>query len=128
MHRQTPHTIVIIDDAPDHRDILVRLLRATGYRVVELAPGPDAAAQAEHACPDLILIGLSLPGQPGWETARQLRTRAPLAATPVLGATLFPSLHTRRRVQSIGCWDRLDKPYDFDYLLARVRNLLALAA
>jgi CheY-like chemotaxis protein len=124
-----PHqTIVIIDDAADHRDVLCRLLRATGYQVVELAPGPDAAEQAERARPDLILVGLSLPGQPGWETARQLRTRAPLAATPVIGATVFPSLLSRRRVQAIGCSERLDKPFDFDDLLARVERLLALSA
>ena len=122
------HTILIIDDAADHRDVLGRLLRATGYHVIEIEPGPHALDYAEQARPDLIFVGLSLPGQPGWETARQLRTRAPLAHTPLIGATVFASLLPQRWVEAIGCLDRLEKPFDFDYLLTRVRGILPLAA
>ncbi|MDZ4717827.1 MAG: response regulator [Roseiflexaceae bacterium] len=121
-------TILIIDDAAEHRDILSRLLRATGYDVFEVLPGPDALARAMQVQPDLILANLSLPGQPGWETVRQLRTHAPLAHTPVLGTTVFTTLVPRWRVQSIGCTDCVDKPFDFDMVLSRVRGLLPLAA
>jgi CheY-like chemotaxis protein len=123
-----PHTILIIDEAADHRDVLGRLLRATGYRVIEIDPGPSALDRAEQEQPDLIFVGLSLPGQPGWETARQVRTRAPLANTPMIGATVFSALLPHRLVEAIGCLDRLDKPFDFDYLLTRVRGILSLAA
>lgn len=121
-------TILIIDDAADHRDILCRLLRATGYRVLEVLPGPDALAQAMRVQPDLIMANLSLPGQPGWETVRQLRTHAPLANTPVIGTTVFTTLLSQLRIQAIGCTAYVDKPFDLDMVLARVRGLLPLAA
>ncbi|HEY3228430.1 MAG TPA: response regulator, partial [Roseiflexaceae bacterium] len=65
-------TIMIVDETPDHRSILRRLLAAVGYRVLEAASGADALDQARDVRPDLILMALSLPGQPGWDTARLL--------------------------------------------------------
>jgi CheY-like chemotaxis protein len=120
-----PHrTIMIIDDTPDHRDILGRLLRAVGYRVVEAAPGEEALAMACNVRPDLILTALSLPGQPAWETARLLRNQPTLAKTPILGATLYNTLLPWSRVRAIGCSDFIDKPFDIDDLLYRITALL----
>ena len=120
-----PHrTIMIIDETPDHRDILGRLLRAAGYRVVESAPGDEALSMACNVRPDLILTALSLPGQPAWETARLLRSQPVLADTPILGSTLYNTLLPWSRVRAIGCSDYLDKPFDLDELLYRVTTLL----
>jgi CheY-like chemotaxis protein len=120
-----PHrTILIIDDTPDHRDILGRLLRAVGYQVVEAAPGEEALTMACTVRPDLILTALSLPGQPAWETARLLRDQPALASTPILGATLYNTLLPWSRIRAIGCSDLVDKPFDIDELLHRVSTLL----
>jgi DNA-binding response OmpR family regulator len=118
-------TIMIVDEAHDHRDILSRLLRATGYRVVEAEPGEVALDRARSEVPDLILMALSLPGQPAWETARALRTLPTLDATPILGATMLTTLLTHSRVRALGCVDYVDKPFDLDGLLERIRELLA---
>ncbi len=117
-------TIMIIDDTPDHCDILGRLLRAVGYQVVEAAPGEEALRVACEARPDLILTALSLPGQPAWETARLLRAQPALANTPILGTTLYNTLLPWSRVRAIGCSDFVDKPFDIDELLYRVTALL----
>jgi CheY-like chemotaxis protein len=117
-------TIMIIDDTPDHRDLLSRLLRAVGYQVLEAAPGQDALEQACGARPDLILTTLSLPGQPAWETARQLRDQPVLAGTPILGASVYNPLLTPSRAHAIGCADYVDKPFDLDDLLRRIMLLL----
>lgn len=122
-----PHTILIVDDAADHRDILARLLRATGYHVLEATPA-EALDRANGARPDLILFALSLPGQRAWETARQLHAVPALAATPILGSTLYPTLIKRSRVHTIGCVDCVDKPFDLDDLLDRIAGLLRMTA
>jgi DNA-binding response OmpR family regulator len=119
-----PHTILIIDEAHDHRDILARLLRAVGYRVVESEPGEAAVDRAQHEAPDLILMSLSLPGQPAWETARALRALPALGGTPILGATMLTTLLSYSRVRALGCQDYVAKPFDLDDLLSRVRALL----
>ena len=118
-------TIMIIDDTPDHRDMLGRLLRAVGYRVLEASPGEAALEQARGERPDLILAALSLPGQPAWETARLLRDQPALADTPILGASVYNPLLTPSRAQALGCADYVDKPFDLDDLLRRIMQLLS---
>ncbi|MFO7169101.1 MAG: response regulator [Chloroflexota bacterium] len=117
-------TILIVDDAHDHRDILARLLRANGYRAIEAEPGEAALERAQAEAPDLILTALSLPGQPAWETARALRSLPDVGHTPILGVTMLTTLLSHRRVRALGCVDFVDKPFDLDGLLARIRELL----
>ena len=121
------HTIMIIDDTPDHRDMLGRLLRAVGYRVLESSPGQSALDQACGEQPDLILTALSLPGNPAWETARLLRDQPTLANTPILGASVYSPLLTTSRAQALGCSDYVNKPFDLDDLLRRILLLLPSA-
>jgi CheY-like chemotaxis protein len=121
MQRQT---ILIVDDTPDHRGILRRLLDAVGYRVVEAASGDDAIDQACAELPDLILMALKPPGHPGWEAARTLASQPALRHTPILGTTIYNTLMTAPRVRALGCADFVDKPFDLDELLLRIGALL----
>ena len=117
-------TIMIIDETPDHRDMLGRLLRSIGYRVLEATPGQAAIDQARGERPDLILTALSLPGQPAWETARLLRDQPALSDTPMLGTSVYSPLLTPSRAQALGCADYVNKPFDLDDLLRRIMLLL----
>jgi CheY-like chemotaxis protein len=116
-------TIMIVDETADHRSILHRLLDAVGYRVLE-SSSADALDRASAERPDLIVMALSLPGHPGWETARMLRAQPALAETPILGTTVYNTLLTAPRVRAIGCVDFVDKPFDLDDLLYRISRLL----
>ncbi|MBC8160211.1 MAG: response regulator [Roseiflexaceae bacterium] len=116
--------ILIVDDTPDHCELLRRLLQVAGYQVVVAATGSEAIAQAQQTPPDLILAALSLPGQPAWEAARQLRSVSGLETTPMLGTTVFTTLLTGPRVRAIGCADFVEKPFDFDTLLYRIGQLM----
>jgi len=118
-------TILIVDEAHDHRDILARLLRASGYHVVEAEPGLDAIACVHTIIPDLVLLSLSVPGRAAWETATIFSSHPTLVGTPILGTTVFHTLISRSRVRSIGCVDWVDKPFDLDDLLDRIRLLLS---
>lgn len=121
-------TIMIVDEAPDHRAILSRLLRTVGYRVIECDHGEPAVGRAQAEAPDLIVMSLSLPGQPAWETARALRSLPALSRTPILGATTLTTLLSPSRVRDLGCEDCVAKPYDMDDLLGRIRSLLPATA
>jgi CheY-like chemotaxis protein len=124
----TRRTILVVDEAADHRDILARLLRFSGYHVVEAAPSNALDYVFSGIRPDLILCSLSLPGQRAWETVRQLRTLPEIATVPILGTTVYTTLIKRSRAQSIGCIDYVEKPFDLDGLIEYVRNLLSTPA
>ncbi len=117
-------TILIIDEAADHRDILCRFLRATGYDVVEASPGPELLNATPIFDPDLILLDLTVPGYTGWDTALQLRNNSKFNDVPIVGATLFTTLWSQAGVKALGCIEYLDKPFDLDLVLNRIRNLL----
>lgn len=119
------HTIMIVDETPEHRDILQRLLHAEGYRVIEATPGDSALDQAVDQPPDLILVELSLPGQRAWETVRRLSTQPTLSGIPLLGTTVYHTLLTSTRVEALGCSGYVEKPFDLDELLRRIDTLLS---
>ena len=55
---------------------------------------------------------------------RQLRSQPALARTPILGTTVYNTLHKSARVRGIGCADYVEKPFDLDDLLFRINKLL----
>ncbi len=70
-------TILVVDDDPDVRRVLVDSIDAIGYRVVEASDGPSGlAALAEHA-PDLMMVDFAMPGMNGAEVARAARLLQP---------------------------------------------------
>jgi DNA-binding NarL/FixJ family response regulator len=67
-------TLLIVDDQADFRGLARRLLTADGFDVVgEAADGPAAVAAARVLQPDVVLLGVQLPGFDGFEVTRRLR-------------------------------------------------------
>lgn len=116
-------TILVVDQAAEHRDILGRLLRSIGYQVVEAVPGSEALAEAERTNPNLMLVELTLPGQAAWETAHQLRST--FANIPIVGTTDLTTLLSRRSLERMGFAGYIDKPFDLDALVDCVTMLVA---
>lgn len=104
--------------------MLHRLLVAAGYHVIASQPGSDAMDKAQMLRPDLILAALSLPGQPAWETVRQLRAAVSLAQTPILGTTVYSALLSIARVKAAGLEGYVEKPFDIDDLLGRIHQMI----
>ncbi|HYD99665.1 MAG TPA: PAS domain S-box protein [Alphaproteobacteria bacterium] len=70
-------TILVVDDDPDIRRVLVDSLDMLGYRVVEAADGPSGLAALDSAPPDLLMVDFAMPGMNGAEVARAARARHP---------------------------------------------------
>src|SRR5690606_5977636 len=88
---RAPVRVLVVDDTPDNRLILQRLLRADGVDVAVASSGEEALEVAASADFDVILLDLMMPGLDGFETLAALRERAP-RGPPVLALTarLFP--------------------------------------
>src|SRR4029079_1618833 len=71
----TGETILVVDDEPLVRDLLVQFLSLRGYRVLGVKDGSEALSMLEQTPPDLILLDLFMPGMDGVEVLRQLRQR-----------------------------------------------------
>ncbi len=65
--------VLIADDCPDNRDSLALLLRAWGFEVAVAADGPSALEAFQTFNPHAAILDIAMPGQDGWDVARQLR-------------------------------------------------------
>jgi DNA-binding response OmpR family regulator len=118
-------TILLVEDAQDLAQVVVRELSAAGYRVLHAADGPRGLAlqRAEH--PDLLILDWMLPGMDGLEVLRRIRTATDgSATTPVLMLTARGEEADRVIGLELGADDYLTKPFSLRELIARVRALL----
>ncbi|MBK8869259.1 MAG: response regulator transcription factor [Dermatophilaceae bacterium] len=113
--------ILVVEDEESFSDPLSYLLRKEGYSVAVAATGPEALSEFEKNGADLVLLDLMLPGIPGVEVCRQLRTRS---AVPIIMLTAKDSEVDKVVGLEMGADDYVTKPYSSRELLARVRAVL----
>src|ERR1700733_15191359 len=82
-----PRALLVVEDDPDHREIVRDILEEEGYRVDTAIHGQDALtrlASMSGALPDLILLDMLMPVMDGWAFMAALKERPALSAIPVL--------------------------------------------
>jgi len=120
--------VLIADDDPAIRDLVVFQLQAEGHRCVAVGDGEAAlAAMREHA-PDLAILDVSMPGMSGFEVCRELRADPALAWMPVLVLTASVQGSDVTQGFASGADDYVVKPFDPRELSERVRAMLDRAA
>jgi DNA-binding response OmpR family regulator len=113
--------ILVVDDDPDIRRLLVELLQRAGHQVEEAADG-RAGLRALHASsPDLVLLDVSMPDLDGWQTLERIRD---LTDVPVIMLTARGQELERVRGLQAGADDYVTKPFGRQELVARVQALL----
>jgi two-component system cell cycle response regulator DivK len=117
--------ILVTDDQEDNRRILIDLLTAAGFEVIEAATGEEGVAQAERHKPDLILMDIQLPGIDGLEATRRIKGQPALAHIPVFAVTSFALAGDEAKALAAGCDGYVAKPFSPRALLQRVRETLA---
>ena len=113
--------VLVVEDEPEVRDFLLRVLRETAWAADGAPDGRAAlAALAAHEY-DLAVLDLGLPDIDGFELCRQLRARGD--HTPVLMLTARNAVNDRVRGLDAGADDYLAKPFAVNELRARLRAL-----
>jgi CheY-like chemotaxis protein len=114
------HKILLVDDDPGIRKILLRLLAEEDYLVLTAANGVEALELANTTKFDLVLLDLNMPVKNGWETFEQLSAKYPLLPIILITARpnqLFPALAS-------GVGALMEKPLNFVKLFHTIQNLL----
>jgi two-component system, OmpR family, response regulator len=113
--------VLVVEDDPSARDLLVAILEDDGYQVRAVADGRAALETAEGFKPDLALIDGGLPGIDGKEVLRRLRLTGNLPIIFVTAADSAEDIHGGFRM---GADDYIVKPFDPEELSWRVRAVL----
>jgi two-component system, OmpR family, response regulator RegX3 len=113
--------ILLVEDEIALSDPLSFLLEREGYEVEVAADGPSAIAAFDQHGADMVLLDLMLPGLPGTEVCREIRTRS---TVPIIMLTAKDSEIDIVVGLELGADDYVTKPYSTRELLARIRAVL----
>ena len=119
--------ILIVEDEKDIRDLVHYNLEAEGFVVVEASDGEMGLHLAAKERPALIILDSMLPGVPGLEVCKLLRTREATLHVPILMLTARASEVDKVLGLEMGADDYVTKPFSPRELVARVKAVLRRA-
>jgi len=114
-------TVLVVDDEPIVREVVVRYLEREGFRTLETGNGDEARALLERHSPSLVVLDVMLPGTDGLELCRWIRGRR---GPPVIMLTARGEEADRIVGLELGADDYVTKPFSPRELVARVRTVL----
>jgi DNA-binding response OmpR family regulator len=114
-------TVLVVDDEPIVRDVVVRYLRRDGFTTLEAGDGDSARRLIETGEPELVVLDVMLPGTDGLELCRWIRNRSDL---PVIMLTARGEEADRIVGLELGADDYVTKPFSPRELATRVRTVL----
>jgi len=118
--------ILCIEDNPDNRMLIRRILRPENYYLMEAENGLQGLSIAESRKVDLILLDINLPDIDGYEVARRLRSSAKskLARVPIIAITANAMKADADKCLDAGCDVYMSKPIDIQELWDTVETLV----
>lgn len=122
------YKVLIVDDEPVNRQVLINNLSLYNYELVEVSNGQEALSTIENGLiPDLILLDVMMPKMTGYEVAQKIRDRFPAHELPIVMLTAKNQVEDVIEGFAAGANDYLSKPIQKQEMLARIKTHLNLA-
>lgn len=123
---QAVPVVLVVDDVPETRTLMRRILERDHFRVLEAASGEEAIRTIVGSRPEAVVLDLRLPGMSGLDVARAVRANPDeaIAATPLLACSASIQHEIRREALAAGCDDFQGKPFDIATFVKRVGDLI----
>ena len=122
MSKPIEASIVVVDDEPSIRELLVASLHFAGFEVNTAASGSEAIEVIERLQPDLIVLDVMLPDIDGFTVTRRIRQEG--ITTPVLYLTARDDTQDKVMGLTVGGDDYVTKPFSLEEVVARLRGLI----
>jgi signal transduction histidine kinase/CheY-like chemotaxis protein len=117
--------ILVAEDDPEARELLMLLLGGSDYHLLEAADGVEALELVRAERPDLLITDIVMPRMDGYELVRRLREDASTSSTAVIFCSAsYHERDVRAMASSLGVLETLAKPYDISTVHAVVEQVL----
>jgi len=117
-------SILFLEDEDELLQTLSALLRDQGYDVIETKSAEDALLKLDATGFDLIIADIKLPGIDGFDFFEAVHKTEKYRNIPFVYLTAYNNIHAAMRAKADGAADYITKPFDLEYLLFRIRELL----
>lgn len=117
--------LLLVEDNEDFRFYLKDNLRHE-YNIVEARNGMDGWKKALETLPDLIVSDIMMPEMNGIELCRRIKSDSRLSHTPIILLTARSAEEQKLEGFESGADDYISKPFNFEILVSRIRNLIHL--
>jgi CheY-like chemotaxis protein len=120
-------TILVVDDTPDTRRLMRRVLERASIAVLEAENGLAGLAVIRDARPDAVVLDLRMPDMSGFEVARAVRSDPDptIASTPLLACSASVQAEVQAEALAAGCDAFLGKPIDIHTFADLLLGLIA---
>ena len=122
----TLEDILIVDDTLENLRLLSTMLIKQGYNVRKAINGKMALTAVQTVVPDLILLDIMMPEMDGYEVCQRLKANQQTAKIPVIFLSALNEVFDKVKAFEVGAVDYISKPFQFEEVLVRVQNQMAL--
>jgi CheY-like chemotaxis protein len=118
--------LLIVDDVPQNRAMLLVVLQALGFSVADARNGAECLSMLDSFQPDLIITDVMMPVMDGHEATRRIRQLPEWSRIPIVHVTASASEEDKAKCYAAGANMFLPKPIEHDLLLEAIGTLLSL--
>lgn len=123
---QPNYRVLIVDDDPTNRLILVRFLKGLGFDIQEAKNGQDAIAIWQHWQPHIIWMDMQMPVMNGFEATKHIKSDPIGQSTVIIAITASVFEEQRQKILESGCNDFVLKPFQRDEVFAKMADYLGV--
>ncbi len=120
----TKATILYVEDNPDNRMLVRRILLSEDYALLEAKDGSEALNVLKNEHPDLILMDINMPDMDGYTLTATIKAMPGFERTPILALTANVMRCDKEKTLEAGCDGYIQKPLDIDQLIREVERFL----
>ncbi|MFP5274032.1 PAS domain S-box protein [Coleofasciculus sp.] len=123
---QPCYRILVVDDKPENRQIILKLLTLPGLEVREAKNGQEAVTLWQKWQPHLIWMDMRMPIMDGYQATQQIRCQGDGKTPIIIALTAYASKGDRTSALQAGCNDYVSKPFQVETLFAKMENYLGV--
>ena len=115
-------TILYVEDTPENRNLIRRVLGAEGYTVIEAPNAATAFEKLEAGGIDIILMDINMPDMDGYTLTAKIKAIEKFKKIPIIAVTANVMRGDREKSLEAGCDGYIQKPIDIDTLAQQIER------
>jgi two-component system cell cycle response regulator DivK len=117
-------TILYVEDNPDNRSLIRRVLEAENYAVIEAINAKQALEKLESSSIDLVLMDINMPDMDGYTLTAKIKAIHKFSKIPIIAVTANVMRGDREKSLGAGCDGYIQKPIDIDTLSQQIERFI----